>query len=746
MAVGTRLSWTNGLDIGTSGSAVISVPVDPPPATAVIPAQARIWVRAIESVTQDGTDFKPSGPSAEKPYVRHRIVVGGKDVTYFRGAQTPFPTYALQSPLLWGAGSIAFPQIHAAFETPGSGDLSWLKKHATVKVQRVDEDGEIVAGGDQDFVGFIADFQKQGRTLTCTLGGQASGRAAMQYRPPPIFPGVVDIGTQIMQTVQHSLRLPVANEPTTGIEMLETGGGSQLDFLTDLLAKSTERDGDQWTVMPNSDGRYRMFQKDTETIDATVYIDGSNVEQDLRRDFSQEPNRVWVQGVGPDGKRILFGIFPGLVSVDRAFGGTTLHPGDSGDDVTAMIWRLLTVGALSQALGVTWTTDSDDPVTQAIKDIQEDAGLTVNGDVNAATWRAIFRGDAGSLIRSKIKPAAQWDYTAALLIDATGNVIGKNPKYQRGKLLVDRVLSDMVGLTRPQDKKFAKRELVDENGPNWQGTITVHTGAVIDGEHNPGDPLTSDLVRNVRSLKPGQNLWVPNFEGGTLFHISGVNMSQTAPGVLRAELAVDTRARDTMPLWEIIRRDRRSKHLASMNPMALNRRSGMVSDQATYDGSVFGIVERTFCPANQWTVMRTAGGRSGTLQTIDIKCEDGAAAFGLWIGGKVVDGDWMDRWVGDPFADGFKDKVSTNTDNWQEKRGLIDIFGDAEQPCGYWPRSHTNEDGETDAPITGRFKFDAGATYQCVGKPWLCVAVRPDRDTWVQGGRILELLLDDATS
>jgi hypothetical protein len=739
----THLAWDGGLGIAFSSSggefdpAYVAPPV--PLATRVIVAQA------VDSVAQNGVQFTPSVRTAEDGYAPYRIVVGGTDVTYFRDVQTPMPTYGLVSPLRYGSGQITFPQVHAAYERPGYGELSWLRKFAPVKIQRVDSGGTVLA---TDYVGFISDYQHQGRTLTCTLGGEATGLAAMVDRPVPVFANVHDIGSLVQQTIRTSLRLATVNTPTTGIRLQDTGGMPVLDFLTETLAKSTTKDGKQWTVRPTATGRYKMEQKDTATVRASVYIDGFRVVEDLHRDFTEEPNRVYAQGVGPDGLRNRFAIYPGLAQAgDIGFPGT-LSPGDAGTAVTQMLWRLFTMGYLDDSPNdETWTTAADDPITGAIKDLQADAGLSQTGVVNAATWRALFNPDVTgySLKRSQIVPAAQRSFTKFYLTDATGNIIGRNPAYLRNKPYVDVSVDMGTGFTRHQMAQWARQELADDNAANWVGTVTVTMGAVINGTHNPGDPLDTSDVLDARAIHPGDNLWLPNWDDGTLVHVSGVNVSATS-----VEFAVDTRARDTMKVWQVISRNRESRKSPARQWIAQNRRSHVRDDTgAFYDGATFGKVPRTFCPADTTTVIPTPAGRSGILQTIDIQTTDSQAKFILSAWGRQVDGDWVDRKLGDPvFGDladtTFYDRVQADTKTWQDARGLVEVWGQNTQPGGYWPRQHTNAAGTvTDAPITGQFRFTAGAPYLCQHEPVLWIAIRPDRNCWVEGGRVLELLLDD---
>lgn len=735
--VATRVAFDGGIQVATD---TYGGEFDPAvvPAPASLAGERVIKAFCIDSVTVDGTSFTPVIRSEVAPYCRHRVRIGGKDVSFFRGVQTPMPSFGLVEPLLFWSGTLTLPQVHAALERPGHGDLTWLRKWAPVVIDRVDADDNVVA---TDWRGFIADYQHDGRSLTCTLAGQATGTADLQDRAEVLFPDMVDIGTQAMNCVRRNLGLSTGDAPTTGIVFPESGGtGSQLDFLHDLLARSTTLGGSQWTIMPDAKGIYQMFRKDVTTIDATVYIDGSFVSESLRRDFTQEPTRVWGTAVTPDGMRVRNAKFPGYGGPSVAFPGT-LSPGDSGDGVLALKWQLFIGTYLDDPSG-SWTTDADDPITEAVKELQADAGLSQTGVVNAATWKAAYNTAiiGGGLRGAHIEPMAADTRTVAYLRNAVGQVIGQNPLYDKGVKRADLSV-DMGPVKSPeQARKYARQKLAPAT--NWNGTITVNTGAVIDGEHNTGDPLTADLVRDSRSVKPGHNLWVPNWDGGTLFHVSGCDVQYGS-----VTFAVDTQARDAMEVWAIRERNRESRANASRSKSGLRRRSAIRDDTgAFYDGGVFGKIPRTFCPAGTWTVIETPAGRSGTFQKIDIQTDDPAAfMWNLW--GSNRQADWLNRHLGDPFDDGFADLMDAHQDGWADNYALIDHWGTKKQPCGYGSRKHTKDDGTiSDAPITGRFVYRPGSTYYTRQGGLLRLGFYPDRDTWVQGGRVLYLLLDDAAS
>jgi hypothetical protein len=742
MTVATRRSWDGGftVDFNTSGGG-FEPAVDPGP-TITAPAGAFVSAMAIDSTDTSGAVSTPAVRVASDLRKGYRIVVGGKDVTWFRGVKTPLPNYSLVSPLLYGSGSLTFPQIDGALETPGVGELAWLKKHAKVKVQRLNDAGEVLNGGERDYVGFIADFSPSGQGFSCTLGGESSGQGNMQDRPTQIFPFRLDIGTQLIRAARR-LRLNVGAEVDTGIVLTEGGGGSELDNITDLLAKSTLKDGNQWTLMPNAAGKYRVFQKDLTTVAASVYIDGFRVVEDLHRDFTEEPNRIWANAVDENGMRIRPADYPGLASFPRPPFPGTVSPGDSGNPFEKVRWRLWFIGRLDgYPPPDVWTTDPDDDITQAVEDIQDDADLPVTGVMDASTWDALFDADVTgySLKGSQERPAAQKSYTKRFLTNSSGQVIGTNPRFDGSKRLVDKTV-DMGRATGRQLHRWAKHELADDTVSNWVGTITVNTGAIIDNEHNPGDPLAAADLRDTRSIQPGTNLWLPNWDGGTLVHVSGVDVTATS-----VTFAVDTRARDTMPVWEVIARNRESRRNPSRQWIMQNRRSGMRDDTgAFYDGRVFGKTQPVDASAGAWVVFPVVAGRSGTLQKIDMLTQL-PSQFVFAVFGKNVDADWCERKLGDPFDTGFRDRVKTHEKTWRENRWLVDVWGFSDQPCGYWPDQKTEQGTATGAVVTGEYRTDVGVPYYCVTDPVLWVAFQSLTDTTLQGGRIFELLLDDSAA
>lgn len=745
------------------GVAVWEPPVVPAPSSSA-PVLAYDVANAFGTVTRVGSQPSYTVTTARK--VRHtdRILVGGRDVTYFRGIPTPLPSYQLIAPLLYGPATLVLPQVAGSFERLGAGDLKWLHKGASVKVQRVDETGTVVA---TDYKGVVIAFNVDGKNLTVEVGGQASGRAALVNKQTPLWHRVNDAGTMAYDAITSlGLHFEPRLGPDTGIPLATWGGLSWLDYINELCAKAQDRDGTQWTLMPDNTGAYRFRRKDTTTVHATVYLDDAWAVGQLRRDIAEEPNRVYMTGVNPQGRRVRNAVYPGLNQGQRppypyadhghTFGqGTTDADTETGDGITVMVARLWAMKYLDRA---DTPGGYDKDAKGAVRDLQEDAGLPATGTMTWDTWRALFDLSATgySLRGSHIEPMAQRSKVKPWLRTSSGAKLARNPAYDPTVLRVDLNVDAGVGFKASQLRDWARAELATED--NWVGTIALNTGAVIDGLHNPGDPLDAGQVKHARSLNPGQNLWAPQFMGGTLFHISGVSVD--ASGVVT--LSVDTRARDTMKVWEVIQRNRDTRANPARAWIAQHRSSTMTQDAVGEWDAAGGVVDKVRCTGNAWTVFEVPAGQEGTIRSLRVHTDNSPAEFVMAVFGRKVTPAWLGSKVPQPLTapstftttttntDGTTNTVThTRADNaaaWESEkvrnrlddRFLLYAAGTNQQPCGYSPGKKTNENGDaTGDRITGKHYDDAGVSYHTFAEPVLYVAIYPDRDTVVQAGRVM---------
>lgn len=685
---------------------------------------------------------------AERVRPRTRILVAGRDVTFWRGTATPEPTYSLISPLLYGSGSITFPQVHAAFERPGEGALHWLTPFAPVVIQRLNEAGA-VAG--ISYRGFLLDMQIRGKELTFGLAGEASGRASLIDRQPRIVRRWNTLGYWWRAWIRE-LGLPAGPQADTGIALQNAGGMSGTEYTAQLSAQGVGRAGNQWTCMPNMAGEYITARKNTTDIDATVYFDDARTVPDLRRDPAEEPTRVFATATSPSGRRIRGADYPVLqkakaqpypMSDGSPFGeGTTDAETDAGSGVTVMIGRLAHTGYLSHA---NRPGGFDGDVTKAILRLQDVAGLAQTGNMNENTWAALW--DVGvtgyNTGGAQIRPMAQSPKVRKYDRTATGAIRGLNPAYDATVIPVDRTIDVGVGFTENEVQEFARQQLHEAADPNWVGTITFHTGGLIEGEHNPGDAApTSPDIWDARRLKPGMNLWAPLWgEGGTLLHVSGVEVGHDDAGKPLITVSVDTRARDTVEVWEVITRNRESRMRPGRTWMRSHRSSDIHNDQISEWDEVGGQIEDTPLIGGQWNQVGFVGGQEGTVMRLRLRVDD-PCEFVACVSGRQLPIARLENRVPAPLtaagADNWTDQgIQEDLDeNWL----MLYVAGDDAQPLGYWPKTK----GSAGASLTGLWKDDAGFSYFTFDDCSLYLSIFPAQDCTLVGGRIAWNQMGDA--
>lgn len=673
-------------------------PIAPVPAALQTEGPAPVVVgRALGPVTMvNGT--QPTYPVSWSAIQRSRqqIVVDGVDVTFFRGVRTPDVTYTLTSPLRYGPGHLDLPQVAACFETPGVGDLAWLREGAPVEVNLVLDDPAAVnppvMATEGVYKGVVVAFDLSGRDLSVELGGEVSGRAALRDRQAVIFPRVNDIGHQISDAVKD-LGIPVypALGADTGIEVMTTGGVGHLEHIQNLCAQAWTRQGKYWTVMPNEAGAYVVRQKSDTQIHGTVFFDDARTVARLRRDIAEEPNRIFITGVTPQGQRVRFGVYPGLIQGPApAFPGL-LQNGDTGEGVRLLIGKLHAVGYL-KLYEVAGGFDVD--VVEAVKNLQEDAGLPKTGNVNLATWEALYdlNVTTTSLEGAHIEPAAQASVVRRWNRSGSGTILEFNDGYDPEVLKVDRTIDAGVGKTRSQLREFARTVLDAASTPNWVGDIVFHTGALLVGEQLAGVTVTPELVKDARTLIPTQNLWAPRFAGGTQFNVSACQVDQA--GLVTA--TVDTRFRDAAEVWEIIDRNRESRNDPARRRQQKHRSSTITKDSIGEWDEIGGRLghDVTLEPGwNQFEVVAAMEGQIAWLKIVLANPAEFAVAIFGRSGGKSLLNDVNPK----PLAAGGAKKWNTHRDALDD-RGLLYSAGTPLEPCGYWPGrkkfESTTEPGE----------------------------------------------------
>lgn len=692
-----------------------------------------------------------------------RILVDGVDVTYFRDKRTPTPGYLLTEPFAYGSMTLQLPQVHA-YEALATGDLSWVRKGAPVTLQRVDDPTAVTPTVlATDYRGYVISVNIEGRSVSLEVGGQFAGRAALINRQPPLFRRLRDVGFWAAYAIQSAgLSISDRDGPTTGIETVETGGTSLLAWASEMCALSQDDAGLQRTIMPDVWGgnTWGFPVKDYDTVHLTLRTDDARAVVSLRDDLAEQPNTWFGTGITPDGVRVRNGRYPGLIqgpapeypnTDSSSFGlGDVDADTDSGDGVTVLNHKLAAMGFVSITETFQYSIYSAATVA-AVKEIQRRAGLTVNGTTNPATWDAVFDLSATgfSFTDARIHPLVQDDDVRPHDYTANGSVAGLNPFYDPGELRVDRNVDFGAGIEKAQMVAWCLGQSTRLAGKNWAGTIRLgeHVAALV-GEVADVDlpSLTDADVMPLRDIRPGMNAWLPFFDGGTLVHISGVQIDD---GGLSGTLTVDTQARDLLELSEVIARRRESQRDIRREWMVTNRSRKPSTDMVTWDEFGGRLTQNVALDGDKWTVIPVVAGQTGTVNRIKLQLRNDEAAFCVAVFGREVTRKKLQRRVGNPFplVDGESVWETNNLSDWYERGVLLYAAGDEDQPCGYWPRKHTNNQGDTTAhPITGDWQDDAGFPYITggTGAAVLYVAIYPDRDTVLQRGQILYKLEDDA--
>lgn len=597
-----------------------------------------------------------------------------------------------------------------------------------------------------DYRGVVVAHELNGGTLSIEVGGHATGPAALRDVQPPLIQRRVDLGKRIAYGIRalHREHQPPIGA-TTGIQVLRKGGMNHLDYLNDIIGSAQTVDGKRWTTMPNEDGVYSTFVKDQTTKHFTVYHDDAVNRLEVRRDVSEEPNRAFVRLVTPGGMVVRYGAYPGLLDSraapypfndGRTFSqGTTDANTDSGDGITVMIWRLIVMGYISERAPI-GTYDAD--ITRAIRKLQKDVELPVTGTMNVKTWRRLFdlAATGYSTRRARILPAAQTPETKRWRRTASGSVVGKNKKYDPRILKVDRTVDFGATWTREQGDDFAESILSD--GPQWVGSLTLESGAVIRGAHVPGVEITPEDLMPTRDIRPGMNVWIPHFAGGTLFHVSGVSVSNEGRTVT---LVVDTKARDAMAAWSVIQRNRDNRNTPHRSFMQQHRKSMGAADNE-FD-EVGGKVERTRLEAG-WNVIPVVAKQAGTINRTNIQLSANTE-FAVAVFGRRTSRKRLRKLNPNPLT-------PAGTKLWRDpvvRKSLDEVYhvmyvaGGDEEPCGYSPAKKSDNKG-----LTGRWMDDASwPFYSFTGQNdagsvlWLAIYVSVD--CYLQGGRVFWPITED---
>lgn len=747
------------LTLGGWGVATWEPAPVPVPAVLGVVRHSVISAIAYGPVTMVGTQPVFTYSEADTPRMRERVLLGGRDVTYDRGVPTPEVEYELADLLLYGPASLDLPAYMASWET-GTAALDRASQGRRVKVQLVDDtDPAHPTVAATIYKGFVEDPNVSGRNLSLELAGEAQGRLALRDSHV-LFKRVHDISRLLWAEFRDvGVRyLPRLGEPGIGIDSLNFGSESKLEKVEELVARMVKKDGTQRAILPDAAGDYRITDKDTTTTHYSVFVDDSFTVAELSSDLAEKPNAIYATAIAPNGMRIDGAAVGGLVKTpapdypmddNSNFGeGTTNEDTDSGDGVSIIVNRLGSVGLLD----IRDTPGGfDDDVADALAKLQNRARITGPvGVMTPALWRALWDLDVTGRDPSwaTIQPTAQDPSTQRYLRAASGAPVGLNPDFDSDVIQVDESIDMGSGFRERQVQNWSETRVHAPDERVWYGTITLHMGAVLAGQVEVGDTITATDLVDARLVQPGRhNLYVPNFDGGTLFGVSGAQRNGDT-----IVFTVDTRHRPAREIWER-RQVRRETRSDPARRMMGNRQSTQRKDAVRGFISWGGILDRDVAlTGGEWTKTELVVGDYGTLarfrtvvqsittgggEVVITGHEHAVCLFGKSPADKQMTEARLNDLVPAPLAEnGDRPWRRKATRDILKAHGFMEAWGTHEEPAGY------GGDLKTDAaPLTGveevtDIPFEGAEGYRVDVFVWVAT------DTKLRSGRMAWPLLE----
>jgi hypothetical protein len=719
----------DGLELDGGAQVVLTTPVASPPTP--LGGEQPIRARVID--TAPSGDVAAVARTADAAAGTYRVRIGARDVTYLNDAQVVVEEIRLIDPLKYGGARITLPGVNPQFVDYDLQDRYGLQR---VVIEQV-VDGEVVNADDPDYKGFVSRIDTSGTELSLTLGGEAAGRLSGLYVTPPVYRRKQDVEHILCDTLRDARVRAHQHDGSSGVGLVRRGGTDGLSIFQEYLDIWSGETGDPITFTPNDRGAYRKTVKDTETIHGTIYPDSSLASMDLSIDFMEAPmaRRVYARGFNANKQLIANIKTPGLNEGQAPtfpyVGSLTVGDEDADTTTGAGVTSIQELLAITNFYDVEDGTPGvyDDDLASAVMTFQAVAGLTVTGDVDSATWDEMWNiseydysvDDAREYPTAQDARMKKWHRTA------NGIKIRANDLYDE-HLPPNDIFIDVGGpFPKVKINRFAESKLAPDDGV-WMGQITLWSG-YVDGEHNPGDPFDSSMVRDRRNIRPNQNFWLPYFNGGMVVMVAGVHHTPT-----NTTLLVSNQPATTMEVWEAKQRRKETRSTLGRGWAGHVRASQVRNDTGpTWDTSS-GLIADRVALVEGWNEVKIPAGQAGMLNRIEMQLED-AAEFAVIISKKRISVGGLNSRIPTPLTAPSGARPWYEREGivrWLDRRGLLDAWGTPNQPCGYDPSRKTGDDGAATAePTTGLFREWASATYETGVEPVLFTY------TWVGSANVL---------
>lgn len=679
--------------------------------------------------------WAPSSVTREDVGTLH-VYVNEVDCSYVRGVATAVDDYQLMDPFGCGPAHIRFPAL-TGWDQITAGAAHFLKFSYSVDIYLVHVDGSRLY--PPLWSGEITGFDQQPSGLVVECVGDLQGPGTLATHKPAQYVPLTDRGTLIARALNSEVvTRRVAAIPTVATGHLAAGRGSSDEPVTSYVQSMLPLG---WTVRRNRAYKrvYQLAERTSGSHGTWTFRYGQRgFDCALKEDLTQSPNAIYGRGVQPNGYAWANWKYPGQDASQPAYPNTdpanTISPGetdadtDSGTGVSDLQRR---INDLNITADVRVTGTYDAATEAAVRGVQEQAGITVDGIVGGQTWNAMWPLFAGVNIGKEIRlTIAGDDRIVPRLYAPDGTDIGPNPTYRPDLLRIEKEENFGSGITKydaivSAGIEFQRTLTQPEKNPRpgWVGTVTARV------DFNEGSRW---LVRE------GDHIVIEDFQvDGIEVHVGGVQASPSQ-GAGAVSFTVDELARDLPTIAAIRRQDEDSKDDPFRLPGRRARRTQVTPDAVEpFDGeSSAGVIPRIPLFANLWTVQAIPVSAAGKIAKISLTttppCEFYVALFG-----DEIHADQLARYVGDPTATDSQGRgpYQPNQDTLKAL-GFQDAIGGPFQPAGYSPGQLSSPwDGGT-SDLTGRLESTAPLSYQSVRPPWLWVCFYAAASCYVSG-RIL---------
>lgn len=672
------------------------------------------------------------------------LIVGGRDVTRYRGVPTEIQSYSLADPFGEETAQLRFPTVTGFESMP-----SWLTKFAKVDIYQKLPNG---TRGAWLWSGSVASFEFDGRAVEVQCTGAMMGTMALRvHRAPPFRQGFPkDVGLRACRYhLQPGVRNDYRVEPALGIELGITSdhrgsrSETQLDFMRYVLEQTADGSGNQWTFLRDATKRrvYNFVQRDLTTQDWTVTYGAHGVDVQLTRDMSAETNRVYGEGVSERGERWRNLRVPNLKAEtappypmddnSNITVGTAWDDTDNPDSMRVVVNELRTDGHLRRpdALAAIEARTYTQAMADAVEEVKEDAGLTANGTLTPAAWEAIYDSgmDGWNLGGARFDPLWAKPATVKWTYSSNGSPIGTNPAWDPSVQYVERFISYGDGTSRREARRLARREVERLDKATYRGTIT------LTADPQEGSRLGIQAGDNIRLKQLASN-------NGVLLHVAGVQVDPMGD-TPTVTLTVDNVGRMLPSLIHELNRDRdrRTDPVWAMSKSRTTRTSDALIPWDAEAGS--GEIGPLEVEGGRWQVFRFVGAEAGIINRVRIDT-DPARRFCFAIFGKNPGQKWLTAKIGNPL-----DESRDSESPWQDP-DLEDALSDREfveawgyggggadagnSVLGYGRKSRYKDNGD-ERTLVGWFADSGQWEYFSNHGLWMWLAVYTSGDTTLEG-------------